>query len=330
MVRVAVDTRFQPSPGRSLVVEIPGRVRPDERVVMVAHVQEPGANDNARGCGTLLETAAAIEAAIAAKAVPPPARMLTFIWGDEITASRERLKADPARSAGVRYMISLNMADEDTTKTGGTFLIEKEPDPSAVWERPSDPHTDWGGGGSYRADDLRGGLLNDLHLAVCLRRARDTGWVVRTNPYEGGSDHTVFLAANVPALLVWHFPDRYDHTNLDRPDKVSAAEMANVGITVGTTAMILASAGEEEARAVADLVVVAASARLDLEQRLSAGIVGRAADRQAAEASERAVGEAWKAWCLRALESVLSLPAAPPSAALRARVGAVQATIATR
>ena len=36
------------------------------------------------------------------------------------------------------------MTGEDTTKTGGTFLIEKGPDPSAVWERPSDPHSEWG------------------------------------------------------------------------------------------------------------------------------------------------------------------------------------------
>jgi hypothetical protein len=163
---------------------------------------------------------------------------------------------------------------------------------------------------------------------VCLRRARDTGWVVRTNPYEGGSDHSVFLGANVPALLVWHFPDRYYHTNLDRADKVSASEMANVGITVGTTAVTLASAGEEEARAVTDLVGAAASARLALEQRQSAEIVGRAADRTAAEASERAVREAWKAWYRRALESVLSLPVTPPSAALRARVQQAAAAIA--
>jgi hypothetical protein len=328
MVKVAVETRFQRSPGRSLVAEIPGRVRPDERVVMVAHIQEPGANDNASGCATLLETARAIRAAIASKAIPPPARTLTFIWGDEITASREWLKADPSRAAGTRYMVSLDMTGEDTAKTGGTFLIEKEPDPAAVWERPSDPHTEWGGG-SYRADALRGSLLNDLHLAVCLRRARDTGWVVRTNPYEGGSDHSVFLAARVPALLVWHFPDRYYHTNLDRPDKTSAAEMANVGISVGTTAVVLASAGQDEALAVTDLVAAAAAQRFELERRQSAQILGRACDPAAAEATERTVLEAWKKWYVRALESVLALPVAPSGDALRARVqGAIAAVTA--
>ncbi len=66
---------------------------------------------------------------------------------------------------------------------------------------------------------MRGHFLNDLHLGVCLRRARDAGWVVRTNPYEGGSDHTVFTRSGVPALLNWHFTDRYYHTNLDTIDK---------------------------------------------------------------------------------------------------------------
>ena len=138
-------------------------------------------------------------------------------------------------------MLSLDMTGQDTAKTGGTFLIEKEPDPSALWDRPSDPHSEWG---ASKVDPamVRGSFLNDLHLAVALRRARDTGWVVRTNPYEGGSDHTVFTRAGVPALLNWHFTDRYYHTNLDTVDKMSAAEMQHVAIAVATTALFLASA----------------------------------------------------------------------------------------
>ncbi|MEZ5284038.1 MAG: M28 family peptidase [Vicinamibacterales bacterium] len=55
---------------------------------------------------------------------------------------------------------------------------------------------------------------------------------MRTSPYEGGSDHTSFLRAGVPALLNWHFTDRYYHTNLDTIDKVSAAEMGHVAAIV--------------------------------------------------------------------------------------------------
>ena len=320
-VRVEIETRFDPSPGRMLVAEIPGATRPAERIVMVAHVQEPGANDNATGCATLLELARAAAAAIASKALPRPGRTLTFVWGDEMRASREWLRTEPGRAASARAMISLDMTGEDAAKTGGTFIIEKEPDPSAVWPRPSDPHTEWWGGGAYQRA-LKGSYLNDLLLAVCLRRARETGWVVQTNPYEGGSDHSIFLNAGVPALLVSHFTDRYYHTNLDRPDKVSATEMAHVGISVGTAVMLIASAGDEEARAVADLVADAARRRLELEARQSAELIAGAADRAAAEAGERVLHDGWRAWYASALESVLTLPQAPAGRALRARVRA--------
>jgi hypothetical protein len=52
-VRVEIDSSFYTGPARSLVAEIPGRTRPAERIVIAAHVQEPGANDNASGCATL-------------------------------------------------------------------------------------------------------------------------------------------------------------------------------------------------------------------------------------------------------------------------------------
>ncbi|HSK08836.1 MAG TPA: M28 family peptidase [Vicinamibacterales bacterium] len=320
-LRVEVETTFNPSPGRILVAEIPGASLPGERIVMVAHVQEPGSNDNASGCGTLLELARSVQLAIAAGKIAAPARTLTFVWGDEMRASREWLRADAARPASTRYMVSLDMTGEDAAKTGGTFIIEKEPDPSAVWPRPSDPHTEWWGGNSYRGE-LKGSLLNDLLLAVCLRRARDTGWVVQANPYEGGSDHSIFLNAGVPSVLASHFTDRYYHTNLDRPDKTSPAEMAHVGIAVGTTAVLLASATEQDALAVNDLVADAARRRLDLEARQSAELLNGAADRAAAEAGERALRAAWTAWYARALESVLALPVTPASDALRGRVRA--------
>ena len=236
---------FHRRPVRTLVAEFPGARWPDDRVVLVAHVQEPGANDNASGCGTLLAAALAIQRAIEDKVIPPPERTLTLIWGDENRASDAWIEADADRARRVLAMMSLDMTGEDTTKTGGTFLIEKGPDPTAFWDRPSDPHSEWGKSEVDRAL-LRGTFLNDLHLAVALRRARDTGWVVRTNPYEGGSDHTSFTKAGVPSLLNWHFTDRYYHTNLDTIDKVSAETMGHVATAVATTAMFLASADGED------------------------------------------------------------------------------------
>jgi aminopeptidase YwaD len=326
LLHVRIESSFANGPNRTLVAEIRGRTRPGERIVMVAHIQEPGASDNGSGCGTLYALARALNESIAIGALPPPERTLTFVWGDEVNGSREWIRGHPDEAARVRYMFALDMTGEDTGKTGGTFLIEKQADPSAAWPRPSDPHSEWGGS-NVPATSLKGSLLNDLHLAVCRRRARDNGWIVRTNPYEGGSDHTVFAKAGVASLLNWHFTDRYYHTNQDRLDKVSAAEMANVATAVGTSAWVLAAADDRDARAVADIVAQAAEARLALERAQGRRIVEAASDRQQSEVTERQVLEAWTRWYGEALDTVLELPVAPASAALRREVAAARARL---
>ncbi len=306
-VKVDVQSAFYDGPSRMVVAEIPGSVKPDERIVMAAHIQEPGANDDGSGCGTLYALAIALHKAIAAKALPAPGRTLTFIWGDENRATRQWLTSHPEQAKGAQYMFSMDMTGEDVAKTGGAFLIEKQPDPSAVWARPSDPHTAWGAG-TVTPEELKGSLLNDVHLTICRRRARDAAWVVNTNPYEGGSDHTEFKNAGVPAVLNWHFTDRFYHTNLDRPDKTSAAEMVNVGVATATSAWFLASATDEDALATVDLIANAASARLALEKTQNA---------------TPNILAAWRKWYGEALDSVRRLSVGPgvgvPAAVGRAR-----------
>ena len=305
-LRVTIDSTFYDGPNRTLVAEIPGKSAPSERIVMVAHVQEPGANDDASGCATLYGLARAMLEGIRSGTLPAPERTLTFLWVDEVRGSRQWIASHPDQARGVQYMFAMDMTGEDTSRTGGTFLIEKEADPSAVWPRPTDPHTEWGAS-PVKAESLKGSLLNDVHYAMCQRRARDTGWVVRTNPYEGGSDHTAFRGAGVSSLLNWHFTDRFYHTNQDTLDKVSADEMRNVGVAVATTASLLASAGEEDALAVADLLDAAATRRLSTER---------------AQSADRSILDAWIKWYGEAFDSVLRLPPAGPTDALRRRVAA--------
>jgi len=290
-LHVDIDTVFHHRPDRTLIVEIPGKLHPEQRVILAAHVQEPGASDNASGCGTLLEAVLAINNGIRSGRLARPDRTLTFMWVDEINGSRQWIKDHADQVKDVVAMLSLDMTGEDTSKTGGTFLIEKQPDPSALWDRPSDPHSEWGAGKVDPAI-VRGSFLNDLHLGVALRRARDTNWVVRTNPYEGGSDHTVFMNARVPSLLNWHFTDRYYHTNLDTIDKVSATEMQNVAIVVGTTGLFLASADRSDVAPMTRLMETARDARLATEEKNHA---------------TPEIIQAWRKWYDEAIASVTRL-----------------------
>lgn len=76
--------------------------------------------------------------------------------------------------------------------------------------------------------------------------ARKTDWRVSQNPFEGGSDHDVFLPLRVPSVISWYYPDIFMGSNLDTPDKVSPEEMKNVAKIHGIAALILASAKEND------------------------------------------------------------------------------------
>jgi hypothetical protein len=326
-VRVTIASTFSDKPARTLIAEIPGSTLPNERVVMAVHVQEPGANDNASGVAALTELARAMAAAIRDGRLPRPARTTTFLWLDEISGSRRWLQDHAEAAKLVKYMFSMDMVGEDVAKTGGTFLVERWPDPGAVWDRPWDPHTEWGRG-NVRADQLKGDLLNDVHLDICRRVATRSNWVVKSNPYEGGSDHTEFGRNGIPSLLDWHFTDRYYHTNMDTADKTSAAEMRNVAVAAGATAWWLASAaGEDDAVATAEIVAAAGRARLALEKREGDRLVAAAPDRVAAQAQQDQIVAAWKKWYGEAIRSTSRLLTGTASPAFTARIDTLVATL---
>ncbi|MCC6243238.1 MAG: M28 family peptidase [Gemmatimonadaceae bacterium] len=297
-VRAMVATRFEDRPERTVVAEVRGSTRPDERFVYSAHVQEPGANDNASGVGLLAEMARTT-AVMVKKGQANPARTLTFLWGDEIRSTDRFIKEDSVRRRGIKWGMSLDMVGENTALTGGTFLIEKMPDPSAVWVRGEDQHSEWGGS-PIKAADIRSYWLNDFVRQRCLDRASTTGWVVKSNPFEGGSDHTPFLNARIPAVLLWHFTDQFYHTDRDRIEMVSAATLANVGNCALSTGLLLTAGTPAIARAaLAELADVAVR-----ELRTQGALSAKAVSGGAKAADERLIVETWRDYYLEALGRV--------------------------
>jgi hypothetical protein len=320
-VRVELETRMYPSEELTLVAEVRGSARPSERFVFSAHTQEPGANDNASGVGALAEVARAA-AALVRRGQQDPGRSITFLWGDEISSTARFLREDSARAAGVRWGMSLDMVGEDTRRTGGTFLIEKMPDPSAVWTRGEDRHTEWGGQ-PLAAERLTPHYFNDYVLDRCLDEAEGSGWVVKTNPYEGGSDHVPFLTAGKPGVLLWHFTDQFYHTDGDRADKVSAEELRHVATCALSAALGLVSADGATAAAVIGEVERAAVERIEREAALSMAAVTHGSSRD----HELGILRAWAAWYRGALTATLELETGAASAATQRRVKQAQAAV---
>ncbi len=310
-VRVHADARSYRAEELTLVADVQGDRLPDERFVLSAHVQEPGANDNASGVGAQAEVARVL-AALVREGRVSPARTVTFLWGDEIKSTRDYLALDSARTRGVRWGMSLDMVGEDTEKTGGTFLIEKMPDPSAVWTRGDDRHSEWGGR-PLGIDEIVPHYLNDYVLSRALAQSALTGWVVRTNPFEGGSDHTPFLRAEKPGLLLWHFTDVFYHTDNDRLDKVSPRTLENVGTTALTAVLGLVTADGATARQIVRELESAALERLATEERLSRAAVASGADR----AGEELILRTWTRYYVDALRAAADIEVGGSSPATR-------------
>lgn len=300
-VRVNVNTRVlwtQEAFERTVVADIRGSMAPVERFVFSAHVQEPGANDNASGVGAQLEMAS-VAAKLLRQGKVDPQRSVTFLWGDEIVSTRRYVSQDKRRTDGILWGMSLDMVGEDTAKTGGTFLIEKMPDPSAIWTRGEDRHSEWGGD-ELTLEDMTPHYFNDVVFGRAQEQAATNGWVVKTNPFEGGSDHVPFLEAGIPGLLLWHFTDQFYHTDRDRLDKVSSAELKNVGVTALVTGLALASADGHVAQGLVAEVLAAAKSRLGNETKLGAAEIGRGGSVEL----QRDIINAWADWYSGALDSM--------------------------
>ena len=296
-VNAKIETKIYDSEELTIIADVKGKELPLESLVFSAHIQEPGANDNATGVGAQLEMAV-LTADLIQSGKLDIKRTLTFLWGDEIISTRRYIEEKEKRKAEINWGISLDMVGENTALTGGTFLIEKMPDPSAIWTRGKDKHTEWGGR-PLKVEDMKPHYLNDFILSVFQNQGRYANWVVETNPFEGGSDHTPFLSANIPGLLLWHFTDQFYHTDNDRLDKVSQETLKNVATGALVSAYTLLNADSKTASSISDLILETAIERLKIEVALSkeALLAGKL------KSDEILILETWRDWYLAALNS---------------------------
>ena len=297
-VLVNIQTKRYPSEELTVVANIKGAKKPNERLVFSAHIQEPGANDNATGVGAQLEMAT-VAAKLFSEHKIEFDRTLTFLWGDEIVSTRRYIQEDAQRAKGIKWGISLDMVGENTALTGGSFLIEKMPDPSAIWTRGADKHTEWGGE-ILSKEDMKPHYLNDFILSNFKEQGKFANWKVETNPFEGGSDHTPFLQANIPGLLLWHFTDQFYHTDNDRIDKVSQETLKNVGTAALVSGLELVNADADFGHKQLENLKKQAVKRLTTEFELSE----KAIKEGSKVSDEIEILKTWEDWYLRSIGSI--------------------------
>lgn len=310
-VLVKAETKIYDSAELTIVANVKGSELPLESLVFSAHIQEPGANDNATGVGTQLEMAK-ITAELMKSGKLDLKRTLTFLWGDEIISTRRYIEEKDKREAEINWGISLDMVGENTDVTGGTFLIEKMPDPSAIWTRGEDKHSEWGGS-PMTVDQMKPHYFNDFILTNFEAQGKYADWVVKTNPFEGGSDHTPFLQADIPGLLLWHFTDQFYHTDNDRLDKVSQKTMVNVGSAALVSAYTLLNADTKTVDQLMLMIASKAHIRLLTEFQLSKKAIAEGGSKE----EEQKILDTWTDYYVKSMDSIKDLVTAGGEKTLR-------------
>ena len=300
-LNVKIKTNIYKSEELTIIADVKGFENPKERLVFSAHIQEPGANDNATGVGVALEMAS-VTAKLIKEGKIKPKRTLTYLWGDEIISTRRYVQEDSIRRKDIKWGISLDMVGENTAITGGTFLIEKMPDPSAIWTRGKDKHTEWGGR-KLAAKDMKPHYLNDFVIDRFKAQGKLANWVVETNPFEGGSDHVPFLRGNIPSVLFWHFTDQFYHTDNDRIDKVSKSTLKNVGTAALISGLELINSDENSAKQL--LITLEKAAVTRLNEELKQGKL--AIQKGDSIKTQIQVINAWEDWYLKTIQTTTDM-----------------------
>ncbi len=242
-LHVQAEVDHEERPLLMVAATIVGASRPEEAVVISSHIEYAGASDNASGYAASLEGALDLAAAIEAGDLPRPARSVVFLWGPQIKEAECWLSNTARKPVAA---LTLSAAGDAAAYGGSPLLLERPPDPGAIRTLAPDAHTIWGAGDVEEERLHPSGIVTIARGAMACLAGYLGGWRISENPWEGGSDHDVFLERGVPAVLFWHFTPSWYHTSLDRLERIDPEEMRRSAVATIGTALAIADPRPED------------------------------------------------------------------------------------
>src|ERR1700689_2612927 len=236
-VMLSAHVKAQVTNGHWTVVTatVPGTDPHAGEVVYSCHLdhQRPGANDNASGCVTILESARVLSHLIGSGKLPRPARTLRFIWGPEVEGTMAFLSGHPKIRRSLQADVHMDMVGGDPYKNKSILHVTETP-----WSLPSFV-TDVG---ELFAETIRNGAMvyaeEGSHAEAAVVEDRDGApgtrneFLADRTPYSDGSDHDDYDSSTiaVPSLYLRDWPDIYIHTDHDTLEQIDATKLRRVAL----------------------------------------------------------------------------------------------------
>lgn len=194
----------------------------NEEIAITGHLYEPGADDNASGCGLGIEVARSIGNLIHQGKVPRPKRSIRLIFGMEVRGMQAFLALSKAAKR-LRAGINIDMVGFDQNKSGGVCSVDRSLSTNPAYTE-------------YLMLDIME-RLKRINRKLRLSRIPT---VVNDNVM---SEPMV----NAPCTALYQVLAAHHHISLDTPDKLSPLTFHLLGTAVGTYCLFLSSAGFKEA-----------------------------------------------------------------------------------
>jgi len=170
--------------------------------------------------------------------------------------------------------------------------------------------------GITRTPDSNPSALNDVvenmahmvdEMDIRTPRGSLSEFNYRITPYEGGSDHMMFIDRKIPGVMFSH-SDYTHHTSEDTPDKVDPVELERSEVISTGAVLYLASLNDEQAIDLVHLTAANSAKRLADDGRRACQLIANAAEKDlpAAWADAANIVEHRAEWEIEALESILT------------------------
>lgn len=247
-----VDANLEPGKFAFATAKISGTGKSGEYINLTCHLDHPrpGANDNASGCVSILETARTLNVLIRNGTILRPSRSIRFLWPAEIEGSLMYLTRheDPSR---IKANIHMDMVGGGPV-TKSVFRIS---------------------GGPYSVPSFVSDLGHEIGHFVNDQTKRFTSGEAVGFPLvspEGGkepllalmegldmgSDHDVFFEGSwrIPGLYLHDWPDRYIHTNFDLAANIDPTKLKRAAFIGAVSAWYLANLSDDDVPAVLNML----------------------------------------------------------------------------
>ncbi|MCW3978898.1 MAG: M28 family peptidase [Candidatus Bathyarchaeota archaeon] len=283
-VRVKIDADVGPGEYLEVTGAILGSERPEEEVLLTAHIdhRNTGGN-NATGDGVSLEVARTLARLIGEGVLPRPRRTIRFIWGAEHKGFLVYLHHHPEALDRWLFVLNYDMAGKDQS-TGVRVHMKRSPSSNpTVVDDALQEILEWAivGNKVHRALQMSAPPQFPWPILDSLGSRDD--FLADVNPYFWGlSDHEELNDGNlgIHSAQIGDWPDPYIGAHQDNPETADPTQMKRIAVIGAAFLHAMANAGPREAEEL--IAVGAARARERLAAQLRKA-VARISDAGAAE-----------------------------------------------